>query len=104
MWLPRGLCSIGWRGETFQTPSQSRKRFPQLQDFLKMDDMADVRSGEKDRVVAVVNKLDPDKRIDVVALLPPKSQAFFPEYRRDAQLKRTPQFAASDDLKQARMY
>jgi len=84
--------------------AQSRKRFPQLQDFLKMDDMADVRSGEKDRVVAVVNKLDPDKRIDVVALLPAKSQAFFPEYRRDAQLKRTPQFAASDDLKQARMY
>ena len=21
MWLPRGLCLIGWRDETFQTPS-----------------------------------------------------------------------------------
>ena len=45
--------------------------------------MAAARSGEKERVVAVVKKLDPDKRMDVVALLPPKSQAFFPEYRRE---------------------
>jgi uncharacterized protein (DUF1800 family) len=84
--------------------AQNRKRNPQLQDLLRVDEMADARSGEKDRVIAVIQKLDPDKRTDVVALLPPKSQAFFPEYRREAQVKRMPQIAASEDLKEARMY
>jgi len=84
--------------------AQIRKRNPQLPDLLPADEMADARSGEKDRVMAVIQKLDPDKRTDVVALLPPKSQAFFPEYRREAQVRRTPRLAASDDLKEARMY
>jgi uncharacterized protein (DUF1800 family) len=84
--------------------AQSRKRFPQLQDFLGTYDISEVRAGERNRVVAIVNKVDPERRADVVALLPPKSQAFFPEYRRDAQFKRTPQLTASDDLKQARIY
>ncbi len=84
--------------------AESRKRFPQLPDLLSGEQIADVRSGEKDRVMAVIAKLDPDKRVDVVSLLPPKSQVFFPEYRRKAQEKRTPQFAASEDLKEARIY
>ncbi|SPF54119.1 conserved exported hypothetical protein [Candidatus Sulfopaludibacter sp. SbA4] len=84
--------------------AQIRKRNPQLPDLLPADEMADARSGEKDRVMAVIQKLDPDKRTDVVALLPPKSQAFFPEYRREAQVRRTPRLAASHDLKEARMY
>ena len=84
--------------------AQTRKRNPQLQDLLGAAEMADARSGEKDRVIAVIHKLDPDKRMDVVALLPPKSQAFFPEYRREAQVRRTPRLAASEDLKEARIY
>jgi uncharacterized protein (DUF1800 family) len=84
--------------------AENRKRFPQLPDLLRAAEVADVRSGERDRVIPVVKKLDPDKRADVVALLPPKSQAFFPEYRRDAQMRRTPQLAASEDLKEARLY
>jgi len=83
---------------------QARKRYPQLPDLLGVEAMADVRAGDKDRVMAVIQKLDPDKRIAAVALLPLKSQAFFPEYRREAQLKRMPQLAASEDLKEARVY
>src|SRR5437588_13104697 len=37
-------------------------------------------------------------------LLPPKAQVFFPEYRREAMMKRSPQLAASEELKEARMY
>lgn len=81
-----------------------RKRNPPLQDLLSPDEMAAVRSGDKDRLLAIIERLDPPKRPDVVAQLPPKSQAFFPEYRREAQMKRTPQFAASQDLKEARIY
>ena len=84
--------------------AQNRKLYPQLQDLLTTDEMADVRSGEKDRVIAAIHKIDPDKRRDAVAQLPPKSQGFFPEYRREAQARRTPQLVASEDLKEARMY
>ena len=83
---------------------QARKRFPQLSDLIKGEDLREVLSGEKDRVIAVVNNLDPEKRITVVSVLPPRSQVFFPEYRRDAQMKRSPQIAASDELKEARLY
>jgi uncharacterized protein (DUF1800 family) len=83
---------------------QARKRFPQLQDLLTPDEIAEIRSGEKDRVIAVVNKVDPARRVDVVTLLPPKTQVFFPQQRRDAQMRRTPQLAAGDELKEARIY
>jgi uncharacterized protein (DUF1800 family) len=87
-----------------QRQAQIRKLNPQLQDLLKPDELVDARSGEKARVLAVINKLDPEKRIDAVALLPPKSQAFLPEYRRQARMKRTPRLAASEDLREARLY
>ena len=82
----------------------ARKRFPQLSDLIKGEDLRDMLSGEKERVMAVVNRLDPEKRVTAISVLPPKSQAFFPEYRREAQMKRSPQIAASDELKEARLY
>jgi uncharacterized protein (DUF1800 family) len=87
-----------------QRQAQIRKFNPQLQDLLKPDELADAQSGERARVLSVINKLDPEKRIDAVSLLPPKSQAFFPEYRRQALMKRTPRLAASEDLREARLY
>jgi len=87
-----------------QQQAQIRKLNPQLQDLLKPDELADARSGDKVRVEAVITKLDPEKRLAAVAMLPPKSQAFFPEYRRQARMKRAPRLAASDDLKEARLY
>jgi uncharacterized protein (DUF1800 family) len=84
--------------------TEMRKRNPPLQDLLGPDGMADVRSGEKERVLAAIQRVDADKRMDAVAQLPPKSQAFFPQFRREAQMRRTPQLAASQDLKEARMY
>ena len=50
--------------------AQNRKRNPQLRDLLTADQIADVRSGDKDKVLAVFAALDPDKRIDVAAQLP----------------------------------
>jgi uncharacterized protein (DUF1800 family) len=84
--------------------SQIRKRSPQLTDLLTADEVAVVRRGDREQVIAVINKLDPARRVDAVAMLPPRSQAFFPQYRRDAQFKRTPQLAASADVSEARMY
>lgn len=87
-----------------ETQARFRKLNPPLQDLLKPDELADVRSGDKVRVLAVINKLDPEKRLGAVALLPAKSQAFLPEYRRPSMVKRAPRLAASEDLKEARLY
>ena len=84
--------------------AQARKANPQLSDLLTADQIRDARSGDKDRVLAVFAALDPDKRIDVMALLPPKSQAIVPEYRREGQMKRIPRQVASGDLKEARVF
>jgi uncharacterized protein (DUF1800 family) len=84
--------------------AQARIRNPQLRDLLTADQMADARSGDRDRVLAVFAALDPAKRIDVAAQLPPKSQAVVPEYRREMQFKRSPRTVASEDLKEARVF
>jgi uncharacterized protein (DUF1800 family) len=84
--------------------AETRRRFPQLQDLLNPNEIPDALSGEEERVVRAVNHVDPERRIELVAILPPKSQAFFPEYRREAGIRRTPRLVASEDLKEARLY
>ncbi len=87
-----------------EVQAQARIRNPQLRDLLTADQMADARSGDKDRVLAVFAALDPAKRTDVAAMIPAKSQAIVPEYRREGQFKRSPRQVASEDLKEARVY
>jgi uncharacterized protein (DUF1800 family) len=87
-----------------QVQAQSRLRNPQLRDLLSEEQIADVRSGEKDRVQAVFTSLDPAKRVDVAGLIPQKSQAMVPEYRRGGMVKRTPRLVPSEDLKEARVF
>jgi uncharacterized protein (DUF1800 family) len=84
--------------------AENRKRNPRLVDLLSPEDVAAVRSDDKDRVMAVVNKLDPEKRVDVVGQLSPQGQAYFPAYRREAQMRRTPRMVAGEDVKEARIY
>jgi len=84
--------------------AQNRARNLQLRDLLTADQLTDVRSGEKDKVLAVFAALDPDKRADVAGQLPPKSQAIVPEYRRTGQFRRAPRLVASEDLKEARVF
>ncbi len=81
----------------------NRKLNPRLQDLLDPVAIEAIRSDDKDRVTAVVNNLDTEKRVALVGLLSPKSQAYFPEYRREAQVRRAPRFAAAEDLKEARI-
>lgn len=81
----------------------ARKRNPQLRDLLTSDQIADVRSGDRDRILAVLTTLDTDKRLNVVKQLPPNSQAAVPEYRREADFARAPRLVAGEDLKEARV-
>jgi uncharacterized protein (DUF1800 family) len=92
------------KAEQEERQAQARTRNPQLRDLLNADQIADVRSGDKEKILAVLATLDPDKRIDVAAQLPPKSQAMVPAYRREAQFRRAPRIVASQDLKEARVF
>ena len=83
--------------------AQARIRNPRLPDLLTEDQMHNVLSGDQSRVLTVLASLDPAKRIDVLGMLSPKSQAFVPGYRRDMQFKRSPRTVASEDLKEARV-
>lgn len=84
--------------------AQFRKSNPRLRDLVNADRAADLNSGDKQKVLAVFAALDPEMRIDVAGVLPPKSQALVPEYRRKAQVKRSPRTVASEDLKEARVF
>ena len=84
--------------------AQNRKRNPRLADLLEPQDVAAVRSDDRDRVMAVVNKLDEEKRTIVVGLLSLKSRAYFPVERRESMVRQTPRLAASEDAKEARIY
>lgn len=84
--------------------AQNRRRNPRLQDLLNQDQIADVRSGDKDKVLAVFATLEPEKRVDLVPQLPGKSQAVVPEYRRAGMFKRAPRTVVSEDLKEARVF
>ena len=84
--------------------AQNRKNNPQLRDLVNPDQIPDLNSGDKEKVLAVFATLDADKRTAVAAMLQPKSQALVPEYRRKGQLKHGPRLVASEDLKEARMF
>ena len=84
--------------------AQMRRFDPPLKDLLDESQIADVRSGDKDKILAVFATLDPDRRRDVASKLPPRSQAAVPEYRRAGLLKGTPRLVASEDAKEARVF
>jgi uncharacterized protein (DUF1800 family) len=81
-----------------------RRRNPQLSDLLKPDQMMVARSGDREQLTALLASLDPDNRIQVASLLPPKSQAEIPEFRREGQRRRAPRLVASEDSKEARVF
>jgi uncharacterized protein (DUF1800 family) len=83
---------------------EARRRNPQLGDLLNADQMIAARSGDRERVTALLASLDRDKRIEVVSLLPQNSLAEIPELRREGQRRRTPRLVASEDLKEARVF
>jgi uncharacterized protein (DUF1800 family) len=80
-----------------------RRRNPQLNDILSQDEVRIARSGNKEQFVALLDRLDSEKRAQVAAQLPPQRLAEFPELRREAEFRRSPRLLASEDLKEAKV-
>ncbi len=83
---------------------EARRRNPRLNDLLSPDQIRAAQSGDKDQLEALFASLDPETRKAVVSLLPAKSQAQIPEYRREGLRLRAPRQVASEDLKEARIF
>lgn len=83
---------------------ESRRLNPQLDDLLSADQAFAARSGDRQQLTALFASLDPEKRTEVAYLLPPKSLAVMPEYRRDGQRRRAPRLVPAEDLKEAKVF
>lgn len=83
---------------------ENRRRNPRLPDLLNPDQLKAARSGDREQILALFASLDPDKRQQVAAVLPPNSLAVVPEYRREGRRRNAPRQVASDDAKEARVF
>jgi uncharacterized protein (DUF1800 family) len=83
---------------------ENRRRNPQLEDLLNPEQVQIARSGNKEKLIALMDQLDPDKRLSVAKALPIQSLANFPELRREAEVQRTPRLVVSEDLKEAKVF
>jgi uncharacterized protein (DUF1800 family) len=82
---------------------QNRLRNPAPRDLLDEEQLKITRSGDPEKIRALFESIDPEKRARLAAVLPPAAQAAVPEYRREGRFQRSPRLVASDDLKEARI-
>jgi uncharacterized protein (DUF1800 family) len=81
-----------------------RKRMPQLQDLLNPDQMSTALRGNLEQLKALFDFVDPAKRQQLAAALPPNALAEWPEMRRSGVRLRNPQGVVSDDAKQGKLF
>ena len=83
---------------------EARRRNPQLMDLLTSDQVSTALRGNPEQLAALFSYLDPEKRQQVAAAMPPQTLAEFPEMRRAGMRWRQPQQIASADLKEGKLY
>jgi uncharacterized protein (DUF1800 family) len=83
---------------------QIRKLMPQLPDLLTQDQIQTALRGNTEQLKELFSFLDPEKRQQVAAALPPQTLAQLPEYRRMGLKSKQPQQVVSGDLKEGKVY
>ena len=83
---------------------QIRKLMPPLNELLTQEQIRTVTQGSTEQVKEFFNFLDPAKRQQVAAALPPQTLAQFPEMRRMGLKSRQPQQVVSGDLKEGKVF
>jgi uncharacterized protein (DUF1800 family) len=81
-----------------------RRLMPPLNDLLTQDQIQAAMRGNTDQLKELFSFLDPAKRQQVAAALPPQALAQFPEMRRLGLRSRQPQQVISGDLKEGKVY
>ena len=83
--------------------AEIRKMNPQLPDLLTPDQLAIARRGDPVQLKSLFEELEPEKRVQVAAVLPPQTGAWFPDLRREGLRKRNPQQLVSSDLRAGKL-
>ncbi|HLH42893.1 MAG TPA: DUF1800 domain-containing protein [Bryobacteraceae bacterium] len=92
------------RAEQQEQQQQMRRMNPQLSDLLNPDQAAMAQRGNREQLEELFRFLEPDKREQVAAALPPQALAEFPEMRRLWMKRRQPQQIATADLREGKVY
>jgi uncharacterized protein (DUF1800 family) len=83
---------------------EARRRMPPLSDLLNADQMSTAMRGNPEQLTALFNFLEPGKRQQVAAALPPQALAQLPEMRRLGMRLRQPQQVVGNDLKEGKVF
>ena len=81
-----------------------REAMPPLNDLLTQDQIQTALRGNADQLHDLFSFLEPAKRQQVAAALPPQALAQLPEYRRMGMRTRQPQQVVSGDLKEGKVF
>jgi uncharacterized protein (DUF1800 family) len=81
-----------------------RQMMPPLNELLTPDQMQTAMRGNSDQIAALFNYLEPAKRQQVAAALPPQALVAFPELRRVGMKLRQPQQIVSSDLREGKVF
>ena len=83
---------------------QIRMLMPPLNELLPPDQMQTALRGNREQLEELFSFLDPVKRRQVAAALPPQALAQLPEYRRMGLNSKQPQQVVSGDLKEGKVF
>jgi uncharacterized protein (DUF1800 family) len=87
------------KDEQAERQKEFRRLMPQLNDLLNPDQVSMAIRGSSEQLTELFAYLDPEKRKQVAAVLPPQSLVDFPELRRQGMRLRQPQQLVFGDLK-----
>jgi uncharacterized protein (DUF1800 family) len=92
------------QAQNTERQKEFRKRMPPLSDLLNQDQMSTAMRGNPEQLTALFAYLDPERRQQVAAALPPQALAEFPEMRRQGLRLRQPQQVLVGDLKEGKVF
>src|SRR5436190_17397824 len=81
-----------------------RRLMPPLTDLLSPEEVRTAQRGSREERMALLNSLDPEKRRQVLRVLPPEAFSDLPDLRREAMAVRQPQELVNSDLIENKLY
>src|SRR5437870_8952695 len=81
-----------------------RRLMPPLTDLLSPEEVRAAQRGTREEKMALLNSLDPEKRRQVLRVLPSEALSDLPDLRREAMAVRQPQELVNSDLIENKLY
>ncbi len=91
------------REQMEQRQAEAQRRNPPLTALLSPEERTILMRGTPEEVHQLIDRLDPEKRVQVAGAVGPQVLADFPELRREGMIRRAPMQVMSMDLKAGRV-